>query len=102
MKHLLQIGSKASPHSALFRWGVHTDENEVGFPDALVDICGEEQIAPAADLDDLDETRFIDWQAEVRAVPRVNTRLIQIDDGHFDCGALERDDSASGTACDSS
>ena len=55
--------------------------------DALVDVRGEEQIPPARLADDTFEPRFVNREVEVGAVPRVDTRLVQVDDGDLDMRA---------------
>ena len=78
----------------LLRGRVDTDEDKVGLLDALVDVRREEEVAAAAGPDDLLETGLVDRELEVWAVPRVDTRLVQVDDGDLDVGALQRDDRA--------
>lgn len=63
-------------------------ENEVGLLDALVHLGGEEEVLADAGLDDLVEPGFVDW--EVRAVPRLDPRLRNVNDGDLDFWALER------------
>ena len=65
----------------------------------LVDVGGEEQVAAAGGLDNLNEAWFVDRQVEVGAVPRVDTRLVQVDDGDLDLGALECNDGARRATC---
>ena len=65
----------------------------------LVDFGGEEEVAPASLADDVDEARFVDGEGEVLAVPGVDTRLVEVDDVDLNLRALERDDRACRTAC---
>ena len=94
MEHALQIRRIARADARLLRRGVDADEDKVGLLDALVDVRREEEVAAAAGPDDLLETGLVDRELEVWAVPRVDTRLVQVDDGDLDVGALQRDDRA--------
>lgn len=67
--------------------------------DALVDIGREKEVAAARLADDLLETGLVNRQLEIGAVPRVYTRLIEVDDGDDDIGALESNDRACRAAC---
>lgn len=62
--------------------------------DSLVDVSGEEEVLSTGTLDDLIESRLVD--GEVVRVPGVNTRLVEVDDGHLDVGALGRDNGTGG------
>lgn len=48
-------------------------------------------------LHDVDQAGLVDGKSEIRAVPCVNARLVEIDDGDGDVGAFERNDGASRT-----
>ena len=65
--------------------------------DALVDVCGEEQVASPRLPYDLLQSGLVNRQLELGAVPRIDTRLVEVDDGDANVGALERDDSAGRT-----
>lgn len=93
-RHVLKICSEASTNAALLRRRVDTDEDQIGLLDALVHVCGEEEVASAGLFDDVNETRLVDGEVIVGAVPRVDTRLVEIDDGDLDVGAFESDDGA--------
>lgn len=45
MQNILEIGCEAGTNTTLLRWCVNTDEDEIGFPDALLNIGREEQVA---------------------------------------------------------
>ena len=78
----------------LLRRCVDTDENEVCLLNGLVHVRGEEEVAAARRFDDLDETGLVNGQLKVGAVPRVDTRLVQVNDGDLNLRALEGNDSA--------
>lgn len=98
-KNVLEISSEPGTNTALLGGCVDTDEDEVGFEDALVDVGGEEEVAAAGLFDDVDEAGLVDGEVEVRVVPGVDAGLVQVDDGHGDVGTFERDDGAGGSAC---
>ena len=95
--YVLEIGGEPSTHTALLRRRVDADEDQIGLFNPLVDIGGEEEIATACLADNILQTRFIDGQGEIRAVPGIDTRLIQVDNCDFDVRAFQRDDSTSWT-----
>lgn len=66
----------------------------LGLGDSLVDISREEEVLSTGTLDDLVESGLVD--REVVRVPRVNTGLVEVDNGDLDVGALGRNDSAGG------
>jgi hypothetical protein len=88
---VLEVGSEASTDTALLRWRVHGDEDEVGLTNALVDVSREEKVAAASLLDNIDEARLIDGQVKVWTVPRVDAGLVKVNDSNLDLGALECD-----------
>lgn len=92
--HSLEICRKTSTNTALLRGRVDADEDQVCLLDALVDVGREEEVASARLLDDVNEAGLIDGEAEIGAVPRVDTLLVEIDDGDLDVGAFEGDDGA--------
>lgn len=51
-------------------WRVDGDEDHVGALDLCVDVGGEKEVAPAALLDDLQQSRLVDGQ--VISVPRID------------------------------
>ena len=91
---VLEIGGEAGTDTRLLGRGVDGNENEVGLANALVDIGGEEEVAAARLADDVLEAGLVDGEVEVGRVPRVDTRLVKVDDGDLDVGALEGDDGA--------
>ena len=91
---VLEIGGKAGTDTRLLGRSVYGDEDEVCLTDALVDIGGEEEVASAGLADDVLEAGLVDGEVEVGRVPRVDTRLVKVDDGDLDVGALEGDDGA--------
>lgn len=94
-KHVLEISGEPCAHTALLRGCVHTDEDEVGLFDTLIDIGREEKVASACLTDNVFEAWLIDGQVELGTVPGINTSLVQVDDGHSDMRALQRDNRAS-------
>ena len=94
MEDVLEVSAEASTDTALLRRGVDTDEDEVGLVDGLVDVGREEEVAAAAGPDDLLEAGLVDGEGKVWAVPRVDTRLVQVNDGDLNLRALESNDSA--------
>jgi hypothetical protein len=91
---ILEISGKAGTDTALLRRGVDGHEDELRLPDALLDVGREEQVAAAACPNDVLEARLVDGELEVRAVPRIDTRLVEIDDGDSDVRAFQCDNSA--------
>ena len=91
---VLEIRSKPGPDARLLGGSVHGHEDEVSLQDGLVDVCGEEEVAAACLPDDLLEAGLVDGEAKVVAVPRVDARLVEVDDRDLDVRALERDDRA--------
>ena len=98
-RHALKVSAEARTDTGLLGGGVDTDEDELGLLDGLVDVGGEEEVAAAARPDDLLETGLVDRELEVWAVPRVDTRLVQVDDGDLDLWALECNDGARWATC---
>ena len=94
IRYSLEVGSEASSHTALLCGSVNTNKDQVGFKDALVYIGREEEVAAAAAANDILKAGLVDGEIEVGTVPRVDTRLIEVDDGDLDVGALQRDDRA--------
>ena len=90
----LEIGGEAGTDTRLLGRSVYGDEDEVCLTDALVNIGGEEEVAAAGLADDVLEAGLVDGEVEVGRVPRVDTRLVEVDDGDLDVGALQRDDRA--------
>lgn len=90
----LEVRSETSTDTALLGRRVDTDEDKIGFEDALVDVGGEEEVATACLTDDVDETGLVDGKSKVIAVPGIDTGLVQVNDGDLDVRAFERDDSA--------
>ena len=90
----LQISSKPRADAALLRGRVDRDEEEVGLQYGGVDVGGEEEVAAAAAANDILKAGLVDGEIEVGTVPRVDTRLVEVDDGDLDVGALQRDDRA--------
>lgn len=95
--YVLEIGGEPSTHTALLRRRVDADEDQIGLFNRLVDVGGEEEIAATCLADNILQTRLIDGQGEIRAVPGINTRLVQVDNCHFDVRAFQSDDSTSWT-----
>ena len=93
-RRVLEISGKASADTILLGGSVDRDKNEVGLLDALVDIGGEEEVAATGLADDVLKTGLVDGKLEVLAVPRVNTRLFQVNDGDSDFGTFESNDRA--------
>ena len=91
---VLEIGGEAGTDTRLLGGCVNRDEDEVCLTDTLVDIGGEEEVATAGFADDVLEAGLVDGEVEVGRVPRVDTRLVKVDDGDLDVGALEGDDGA--------
>ena len=97
---VLEIGGEAGTDTRLLGRSVNRDEYEVCLTDTLVDIGGEEEVASAGLLDNFYQAGLVDWQLEVGAVPRINPRLVEVDDGDTDVGALQGNDGARRSACD--
>ena len=97
-RHLLEISRETSTNTALLGGGVDTDEDQVGLLNALIDIGGEEEVAATGLSDNILESRLVDGKLEIRAVPGIDTSLVQIDNRDGDVGTLEGDDGAGGTS----
>ena len=91
---VLEISGKASADTGLLGGSVDRDEDEISLLDALVDIGGEEEVAATGFTDDVLKTGLVDGKLEVLAVPRVDTRLVKVNDGDSDVGTLESNDRA--------
>ena len=91
---VLEIRSKAGTDARLLGGSVHGHEDEVSLADGLVDVRGEEEVAAARLLDDFKEPGLVDWELVIRAVPRVDTGLVEVDDGDLDVRAFEGNDGA--------
>jgi hypothetical protein len=89
----LEVGGKPSTDAALFGGRVDADEDEIRFPDAFVDIGGEEEIASARLADNLFQTRLVDRKIKVGTIPSVDARFVEVHDGHRDMGAFQGDNS---------
>ena len=98
VRYALQVCAEACTDTALLRRRVNGDEDQVGLLDSLVDVRREEQVLAASGPHDIFEAGLVDGQVEARAVPRVDTRLVQVHNGDLDLGALQGDDGAGGTA----
>ena len=98
-KDVLEIGGTSCTHTALFRGRVDAHEDEIGFLDALIDLCSKEKVPSACFAYDSLEARFIDREVEVWRVPSGDTGSVEVDNGHFDVWAFDRDDGAGWTAC---
>ena len=61
-------------------------EDDVGLRYVVAAVGGEEQVAPPAGLDHLEQARLVNGQG--LGVPGVNPRLVQVDDRDLDVGAL--------------
>lgn len=57
------------------------DEHDVSLADVLAGVGGEEQVAAAASLDDLEEAGLVDGQ--MLAVPRLDALLVDVHDHHL-------------------
>lgn len=99
---VLEIGGKASANARLLRRRVDTNEYEVRLADTLVYVRREEQVAAARLADDVLQARLVDREIKVLAVPRVDARLVQVDDGDRDMRALERNDRTRRATCGAS
>lgn len=97
--NLLEIGGESGTDTRLFGGCVDRDKDEVGLLDAFVDIGREKEVAAARLTHDVLEAGLVDGKSKVFAVPRVNTRLVEVDDGDLDVGALESDHRACRAAC---
>jgi hypothetical protein len=95
--NILEIGSRPCTNTALLRRGVDADKDEVGLLNGTIDICREEQVAATRLADDILQSGLIDGKLEVRAVPGIDSRLVQVDNRDLDMGAFDRDDGASRT-----
>jgi len=95
--YVLEIGSEPSADATLFRGRVDADEDQIGLFNRLVDIGGEEEIATACLADNILQTRFVDGQGEINAVPGIDTGLVEVDNRDLDVRAFQRDDSTSWT-----
>ncbi len=60
-------------------------KNSLSLLDGLVDVSAEEQVSASSLLDNIVESRLVDW--EVIRVPSVDSGLVEIDNGHLDVGA---------------
>jgi hypothetical protein len=98
IKDSLEVSSEAGTDTALLGGGVDADEDQVGLLDALIDIGGEEEVAATSLSDNVLKTGFVDGKLEIRAIPGIDTSLVQIDNRDSDVGALESDDGAGGTS----
>ena len=94
-KHALEISSKSSADTALLCGCVDTDEDEVSLFNALIDIGRKEEVATARLTDNVFKTWLIDGQIEFRAVPGIDTSLVQVDDGDSNMRTFQRDNRAS-------
>jgi hypothetical protein len=97
--YALEISRESSTDTALLGGGVDTDKDKIRLLYALVDVCREEQVTTTSLADNVLEARFIDGKFEVRAVPRIDTGLIEVNDGNGDVGAFKSNNSACGAAC---
>jgi hypothetical protein len=98
-KNSLQVCGEASAHAALLGWSIDRHENEICFPDALIDIGAEEEVASASLTNDIVEARFIYGQMEVWGVPGVDAGLVQVNNGDPDMRTFQCNHGTSGTAC---
>ena len=94
-KHVLEISGKPSADATLLCGGVDADEDEVSLLNAFIDIGRKEEVATARLTDNVFKTWFIDRQIEFRAVPGIDTSLVQVDDGYGDMRAFQCDNRAS-------
>ena len=90
----LEVGCIASTHARLLCRGVDADENEIGLLDRSLYVGRKEEVATTCFLDDFDETRFVNGQFIVAAIPSINPCLVEVNDCDFDVWTLERNDSA--------
>ncbi len=87
---VLQVARLARALSKGLGRRIDRDEDDVRFADRVRDVRAEEEVPPASALDDFVEAGFKDREAF--AVPGVDARLVDIDDGHFHVRTLVRDD----------
>jgi hypothetical protein len=93
----LEICGKPSTNTGFLGWGVDGHEDEIRLENSLVDVGREKQVSSPRLTNDVLQSRLIDRQLEVRAIPSINTGLVQIDNGDLDVRAFEGDDGACGT-----
>ena len=86
--NVVQICGETSAETTLLGRGVDRDEDQVGLFDSLVNFRREKKVSTSACLDDINESRFVDREVEVRVVPSVNSGLVQVDNGDLDVGAI--------------
>ncbi len=94
LEDVLQISSETGSNTRLLGGSVHGHEDKVGLLNGLVDVRGEEEVAVPCLADDILETWLVDGELEVGAVPRIDSGLVEVDDGDLDVGAFEGNDSA--------
>jgi len=86
---VLQVG-----RAIVIRRRADRDEDDVGGGDGRRNVRGEGQsLLLDVPFDVVVQTGLIDRQLEVRAVPSIDTGLVQVDDGNFDVRKFEGDDS---------
>ena len=88
---VLEICSKPGSHTGLLGGGVDGDEDQVRLANGFVNVGREEEVAAAGLPNDVLEPGFVDGELKVRAIPRINTSLIEVDNRDLDVRALERD-----------
>ncbi len=91
----LEIGSIASTNTTFLCGRIDADENKIGLLDCLVYARGEKEVATTGFLDDVDQPGFIYGQVVVGAIPRVDSSLVEVDDGDLNVWALQRNDGTS-------
>ena len=87
--HILEIRSEAGTNTRFLGGGVDGYEDEVSLVDTLVYVGGKEQVATPCLTHNFLKAWFINWKREVLAIPRVNTRLIEVDDSNLNVRAFK-------------
>jgi hypothetical protein len=63
--------------------------------DTLIDVRREEKVTASSLTDDIIEAGFINRQTELRAIPGIYSRFVEVYNGNLDVGTFKSDDSAS-------
>jgi hypothetical protein len=94
--NLLEVSSETGTNAAFLCRGVDTDEDELGLLNGLVHVRREEEVTTASLTNYIHETRLVNGELKVWAIPSIDTSLVEINDGNPDVGTLESDDRACG------
>jgi hypothetical protein len=95
----LDISRRACPDATLLGRRVDADKDKVGLLNRLVDVCGKKEVASACFSDDISKAWLVNRELKIGAVPGIDARLVEINDGYLDVGTLDGDDSARRSTC---